>query len=154
VSPILQLLIVLVIILVAAKAAGLLAVQLGQPAVLGELVAGVILGPTAIDLFDLRFVTDAHLEETVLLLGELGVIFLMFLAGLETDLVEVNKVRRVALLAGTLGVAFPIALGTAAVAPFGFSAKEAFFVGIILSATSVSISARHRPLVLHRLRRR
>ena len=141
-SPILQLLLILVVILVAAKASGMLAVQIGQPAVLGELIAGVILGPSAIDLFDLRFVSDAHLEETVLLLGELGVIFLMFLAGLETDLVEVNKVRRVALFAGTLGVAFPIALGAFAGLPFGFSVKEAVFVGIILSATSVSISAR------------
>jgi Kef-type K+ transport system membrane component KefB len=133
---------VLVVILVAAKASGMLAVQLGQPAVLGELIAGVLLGPTAIDLFELRFVSDAQLEETVLLLGELGVIFLMFLAGLETDLAEVSRVRRVALFAGTLGVLFPIALGAAAVAPFGFSVKEAIFVGIILSATSVSISAR------------
>ena len=141
-SPILQLLLILVLILVAAKASGMLAVQLGQPAVLGELVAGVILGPSVIDLFDLRFVSNAHLEETVLLLGELGVIFLMFLAGLETDLAEVNKVRRVALFAGTLGVAVPIALGAFAVLPFGFSAKEAVFVGIILAATSVSISAR------------
>ena len=141
-SPVLQLLIVLVIVLVAAKASGLLAVQLGQPSVLGELLAGVILGPSVIDLFDLRFVTDTHLEETVLMLGELGVIFLMFLAGLETDLAEVNKVRRVALYAGALGVVFPIALGSAAGLPFGFSAKEAVFVGIILSATSVSISAR------------
>ncbi len=89
-SPVLQLLIILVIVLVAAKASGLLAVRLGQPSVLGELLAGVILGPSVIDLFDLRFVTDTHLEETVLMLGELGVIFLMFLAGLETDLAEVN----------------------------------------------------------------
>jgi Kef-type K+ transport system membrane component KefB len=142
VSPILQLLIVLVIVLVAAKASGMLAVRLGQPAVLGELIAGVVLGPTAIDLFGADFLDDPHLEETVLLLGELGVIFLMFLAGLETDLEEVGKVRRVALLAGTLGVALPIGLGAAGALPFGFSAKESVFVGIILAATSVSISAR------------
>lgn len=141
-SPILQLLLLLVIVLVAAKASGLVAVQFGQPAVLGELAAGVILGPSVIDLFALDFVTDVHLEETVLLMAELGVIFLMFLAGLETDLAEVNKVRRVALLAGTLGVVFPIVLGAAGSLPFGFSAKEAIFIGIILSATSVSISAR------------
>lgn len=76
------------------------------------------------------------------MLAELGVIFLMFLAGLETDLEEVSKVRKVAILAGTLGVAFPIALGVAGSLPFGFSVREAVFVGIILSATSVSISAR------------
>ena len=141
-SPILQLLVVLSIILVAAKASGLLAIRLGQPAVLGELSAGVILGPSLLDLFGFDFLSAPHVEETTLLLAELGVIFLMFLAGLETDLEEVRKVRRVAILAGTLGVVFPIVLGTVGSLPFGFSLNEAVFVGIILSATSVSISAR------------
>ena len=141
-SPVLQFLIVLVIILVAAKASGMLAVRLGQPAVLGELLAGVILGPSAIDLFAADFLDAPYLEDSVHLLAALGIIFLMFLAGLETDLAEVNKVRRVAILAGTMGVIFPIVLGPLGSAPFGFSAKESVFVGIILSATSVSISAR------------
>ena len=141
-SPILQLLLVLAIILVAAKASGLLAVRLGQPAVLGELSAGVLLGPTVLNLFGFDFLSSVHLEETTLMLAELGVVFLMFLAGLETDLAEVSKVRKVAILAGTLGVAFPIVLGAASSLPFGFSVREAIFIGIILSATSVSISAR------------
>lgn len=143
-SPILQLLIVLVIILVVAKASGLLAVRIGQPAVLGELAAGVILGPSIIDIFGFDFLNDGHFnpEETVFLMAEIGVIFLMFLAGLETDLEEVSKVRRVAIMAGSFGVLFPIVFGALVVLPFGFSAKEAVFAGIILSATSVSISAR------------
>ena len=143
-SPILQLLIVLVIILVVAKASGLLAVRVGQPAVLGELAAGVILGPSAIDILGYDFLNDGHfdLDETVFLMAEIGVIFLMFLAGLETNLEEVNKVRRVAIIAGSFGVLFPIVFGSLVVLPFGFSAKEAVFAGIILSATSVSISAR------------
>ena len=145
-SPILQLLIVLVIVLLAARLGGRAASTIGQPAVLGELLAGVILGPTVIDIFGEPFgrtlVSDEHLQETVLLMAEIGVIFLMFLAGLETELDEVNKVRRVAILAGTLGVVFPIALGTAGALPFGFSAKDSVFIGIILAATSVSISAR------------
>src|SRR3990172_2979538 len=120
----------------------MLAVRLGQPAVLGELLAGVILGPSAIDLFAADFLDAPYLEDRVHVGGGLGVIFLMFLAGLETDLAEVNKVRRVAILAGTMGVIFPIVLGPLGSAPFGFSAKESVFVGIILSATSVSISAR------------
>jgi len=66
----------------------------------------------------------------------------MFLAGLQTDLSQVNNVRRVAFLAGSIGVLFPVVMGAAASAPFGFSAKESIFIGIILSATSVSISAR------------
>lgn len=140
--PILQLLIALVIILVAAKTAGLLAARFGQPAVLGELAIGVILGPSVINLFDLNFISDPSPEETILLFAELGVIFLMFLAGLETNLEEVNKVKAVAILAGTFGVIFPIVLGTLVSLPFDIELKEAIFIGIILSATSVSISAR------------
>jgi Kef-type K+ transport system membrane component KefB len=142
VSPILQLLLILCIILVAAKMSGLIALRLGQPAVLGELAAGVILGPSVIDIFSLDFVGDPHMEETIHLMAELGVIFLMFLAGLETDLAEVNKVRKVAIFAGTMGVVAPIALGFFGTLPYGYPAKESFFIGIILSATSVSISAR------------
>ena len=59
-SPSLQLLIVLVIILVVAKASGLLAVRIGQPAVLGELAAGVILGPSIIDIFGFDFLNDGQ----------------------------------------------------------------------------------------------
>lgn len=140
--PVLELLAVLAIILVAAKAAGLIATRFGQPAVLGELSAGVILGPSALNLLGLDYFAQDNLKETVFLMAELGVIFLMFLAGLETDLKEVNKVRRVAILAGTLGVVFPLVTGTLVSLPFGFSVREAMFIGIILSATSVSISAR------------
>jgi Kef-type K+ transport system membrane component KefB len=141
-SDVLQLMIVLVIILVAAKGSGLVSSAVGQPAVLGELLAGVILGPSAINLFSASFLDSPYLQESTHLLAQLGVIFLMFLAGLETDLGEVNKVRRVAFLVGSIGVVFPIVMGAGASAPFGFSAKESIFIGIILSATSVSISAR------------
>jgi Kef-type K+ transport system membrane component KefB len=142
VSDVLQLLIVLVIILAAARASGLVAMRLGQPAVVGELIAGVILGPTAIDLFAADFLRSSDVEHTVSMLAQLGIIFLMFLAGLETDLNEVTRVRRVALLAGFFGVSLSIILAASASAPFGFSAKECFFIGICLSATSVSIAVR------------
>jgi Kef-type K+ transport system membrane component KefB len=141
-SDVLQLLFVLVIVLVAAKGSGLASSAIGQPAVLGELLAGVILGPSLINLFGAGFLDTPYLEEMTHLLAELGVIFLMFLAGLETDLGEVNKVRRLAFLVGSIGVLFPVLMGAGASVPFGFSAKECVFIGIILSATSVSISAR------------
>lgn len=128
--------------LLGAKLFGEAAERIGQPAVLGELLAGVILGPSAINLFGAGFLDSPYLEEITRLLAQLGVIFLMFLAGLQTDLGQVNKVRRVALLAGSIGVIFPIVMGAGASAPFGFSAKESIFIGIVLSATSVSISAR------------
>ena len=141
-SDVLQLLFVLVIVLVAAKGSGLISSAVGQPAVLGELLAGLILGPSVINLFHASFLDSPYLEESTKLLAQLGVIFLMFLAGLQTDLGQVNNVRRVAFLAGSIGVVFTIVIGAGASAPFGFSAKESIFIGIILSATSVSISAR------------
>ncbi|MCH7698950.1 MAG: cation:proton antiporter [Chloroflexi bacterium] len=139
---VLELLVVIAIILVAAKGSGIIAVRLGQPAVLGELSAGVILGPSVLNMFGWDYLSAPALEDTTLTLAGLGVVFLMFLAGLETDLDEVNKVRKVAFLAGAMGVVFPLALGTAVTLPFDFTMKEAIFAGIILSATSVSISAR------------
>lgn len=141
-SPVLEFLIVLAIMLAAAQAAGLVSLRLGLPAVLGELAAGVILGPSLIDIFALDFLDSATSEEGIRLIAELGIVFLMFVAGLETDLEEVTKVRRVAIYAGTLGVLAPILFGTAASVPFGLSFKESLFIGIIISATSVSISAR------------
>jgi len=141
-SDVLQLLFVLVIVLVAAKGSGMISSAVGQPAVLGELLAGLVLGPSVINLFHASFLDSPYLEEITHLLAQLGVIFLMFLAGLQTDLGQVNNVRRVAFLAGSIGVVCTIALGAVASAPFGFSAKESVFIGIILSATSVSISAR------------
>jgi len=141
-SDVLQLLVVLMIILVVAKGSGLASSAIGQPAVLGELLAGVVLGPSIVNLFGASFLDSPYIEENTHLLAELGVIFLMFLAGLETDLGEVNRVRRVAFLAGSIGVLVPVVMGAGASVPFGFSTKECIFIGIILSATSVSISAR------------
>ncbi len=152
-TPIMQLLLVLGLLIAAAKLAGVVSSKLGQPAVLGELLAGVLLGPTAINILGLPFATDPHLGETVLHLAELGVVMLMFLAGLEVDPGQLRRVGRVALAAGTLGVIAPTVLGAAAALAFAYGARDAIFIGIILSATSVSISAQTL-LELGRLRGR
>ena len=144
-TPFLQLVFSLMVIITAAKAGGWLAVRLRQPAVLGELLVGVLLGPSLLDLLHWSFLlnpTDPHLlTEAVFELAELGVICLMFLAGLEVEVREMRRAGRVATLAGVSGVIVPLALGSLAVLPFGFRGNAAFFVGIILTATSVSISA-------------
>ena len=152
-TPIMQLLLVLGLLIAAAKLAGVGASKLGQPAVLGELLAGVLLGPTALNLLGLPFVTDTHLGETVLHLAELGVVLLMFLAGLEVDLEQLRRVGRVAVASGTLGVVAPVLLGAAAALLFAHGLGTALFIGVILSATSVSISAQTL-LELGRLRSR
>jgi Kef-type K+ transport system membrane component KefB len=141
VSAILQLLLELAILITAAKAAGYVAARLKQPAVLGQLLAGLALGPSLIDFHGGQLFTSEISHETVNQLAEVGVIFLMFVAGLEVDLGELMGTRRVAVLTGVLGVVAPLAMGAATGAVFGFAPTQSLFIGLILTATSVSISA-------------
>lgn len=133
----------LVVIIVAAKASGYISTRLRQPSVLGELLAGLILGPTVLDMFHAWpvFSHDAHLAESITLLGEMGVLLLMMLAGLELHLPELIKSGKVSALAGTLGVLVPLGLGWGTAVLFGASSSGAIFIGLSLAATSVSISA-------------
>ncbi len=140
-SELLQFLLMLMLVIVAAKTAGLVSTKLGQPAVLGELLAGVVLGPTLLNVFGLPFITSQTLQVEFKHLAEIGVILLMFMAGLETDLKALSRVGKIAVFAGVLGVIFPITLGGLVALPFNYSFDKALFIGIILSATSVSISA-------------
>ncbi len=141
-SAFLQLTLSLAIIILAAKAGGYLATRLRQPAVLGELLVGLVLGPTVIDLVHLSFVSNPELlQEEISDLASLGVVFLMFMAGLEVELDEMLHAGRASLLSGTLGVLAPLLLGTIATLLFGYVDQAAWFTGIILTATSVSISA-------------
>jgi len=140
-SPFLQLSLVLTTIILVAKASGWISVRLGQPAVLGELLAGLILGPTAINLLHLPPFDSPSLEETVLNLAELGAVLMMFIAGMEVDLREMSRSGRVAVLGGVLGVAVPLLMGALVAGPFGYRGASGVFIGIVLTATSVSISA-------------
>src|SRR5689334_20852100 len=139
----LQLLLLLVIIVFTAKAAGALSVRYSQPAVFGEILVGHLLGPTAIDLLRLWPFASAHdsLGNAVKDFSEIGVILLMFVAGLETDLDEMKRVGRVAFWAAAGGVILPMAGGAAAARVFGYGWRESIFIGTVLTATSVSISA-------------
>lgn len=140
-TPIVQLLFELSILIAAAKLAGYLSSRLGQPAVLGEILAGLLLGPSLLNLEALPFLSSPHLPETVSELAEIGVVFLMFLAGLEADLGQMRKAGRIVLLAGLLGVVVPLLLGTLTALPFGYKIVPALAIGMLLTATSVSISA-------------
>ena len=133
----------LVIIIVAAKASGYVSNRLGQPSVLGELLAGIILGPTLLDMLHTwpMFAQDEHLGESISLMAELGVLLLMMLAGLELELSELLRSGKASAIAGTLGVIVPLGLGYGTALAFGLASGEALFMGLALSATSVSISA-------------
>ena len=141
-TPFLQLAFELVVILLAAKAAGYLSSRLGQPSVLGELLAGVLLGPSLVNILGLRFINSASLSGTLSDLSQLGVLLLMFIAGLELHLGELASHRKVSLLASTGGLLLSIGLGWGAGRLFGMSSAAALLLGLALGATSVSISAR------------
>jgi Kef-type K+ transport system membrane component KefB len=140
-DPLLQFLLVLAIVVVAAKGSGYLSTRLGQPAVLGELLVGLVLGPTVLDMLHWPVFGGGHLGEIISHLAHLGVLFLMFMAGLEVDLEAMMRAGRPAMLAGIMGVVAPVALGMATALPFGFDVQRGLFMGLVLAATSVSISA-------------
>ena len=140
-TPFLQFAIALAIIIAGAKLGGYLSLKLGQPSVMGELLVGIILGPSVIDLLHLAPFTDKHLGDAVAHIAELGVLLLMFIAGLDLHLSDLAKSGKVSALAGTLGVFLPLGMGYGLTSMFSFDFQEALFTGLILSATSVSISA-------------
>ena len=136
----------LAVILVAAKLLGELAERIGQPAVLGELIAGVLLGSSVLGVVP----TAGPGAEVVHLLAELGVLLLLFEIGLETDLREMFRVGTASLSVAAVGVALPFLFGFLywAYVPHAASggatdlATAAIFVGATLTATSVGITAR------------
>jgi Kef-type K+ transport system membrane component KefB len=146
----LQLLLLLALIIAAAKLAGALANRIGQPAVFGEILVGLLLGPTLLNMLGWPLFAPpapevepgAGLLAAVRDFAEIGVLLLMFVAGLETDVDELRRVGRVAFWSAFGGVVLPMAGGVATAAAFGLPIFwEGLFIGTILTATSVSISA-------------
>lgn len=139
-TPFLQFALLVAIIIVAAKSAGYLSYRFGQPMVLGELLVGIILGPS---ILDIAYVLQVEKEVISQLkhLGELGVLVLMFIAGLELHLDELTRNKRVATFAGLLGGLLPVVAGMGVGRAFDMSLTSALFLGLTLGATSVSISA-------------
>ena len=129
------------IILLASRAGGAIARRLNQPRVLGQLIVGLILGPTVLDMLHWGILQGVDLQHTIKEFAELGVLLLMFNIGLEVHLSELVKVGKVAVFAGILGVAAPVVLTLIVVLPAGYSWFPALFAGVTLAATSVSISA-------------
>ena len=126
------------VVLIVAKLAGELASHWDQPPVLGQLLGGLLLGVC------LSFVDNAPLRAAGTELGSLanlGVVLLMFLAGLETDWDQLRATGKAAFVAASFGVVVPLIGGFALAVLFGLPTIEALFVGVIMTATSVSITA-------------
>ena len=121
-------------VVLAAAVFGAVASKLGVPAVVGQVLAGILIGPSVLSL--------VRPDEFLLSLAELGAVFLLFMVGLETRFRDLLSVGKEALLVAVLGIAFPLALG------FGFGLWQdqgnvsALFVGTALVATSVGITAK------------
>lgn len=129
----------LAIIIIVAKLFGILARKCKAPQVVGEIIAGLLIGPSILGLVDQ--------SDFILQMAEIGVILLMFSAGLETDLKELMKTGPIAALIACAGVFIPLVLGALyymvfyGFAPWGSNEfYEAVFIGTILTATSVSIT--------------
>jgi Kef-type K+ transport system membrane component KefB len=135
------LLLAISLILLAARLAGAVARKLGQPRVLGELLVGVALGPTLLDLLHWAPFAGGHVDVTIRELAELGVLILMFSIGLEIEPREMMAVGRTAVYAGVLGAAVPLGVIAVLTWVFGFPAHVAFLTGVVLAANSTSISA-------------
>ncbi|HEU4402796.1 MAG TPA: cation:proton antiporter [Candidatus Polarisedimenticolia bacterium] len=148
-SHILQVLLFLSLLTLISKGAGYLSTRWGQPAVFGEILAGLLLGPSLLDVLGWGmfahhaegFVAHPDLSSVVQDLAEIGVVLLMFVAGMETDLEEMRRVGKVAFWAALGGVLLPLGGGAFVARLFGYGWSEGFFVGAVLTATSVSISA-------------
>jgi Kef-type K+ transport system membrane component KefB len=129
-----QLLLQLLAIFVSAKVAGELFERVRLPSVLGEILAGIALGPFAMDWI--------NPSDTIHSVAEIGAIFVLFSAGLETSPQDLIRVGRKALVVAVAGVVVPFILGFAYMKWLGDATSEAIFVGAAMVATSVGITAR------------
>lgn len=128
-----RLLLPLAAILIGAKFAAQISMRFGLPAVFGELVLGLVLGPSVLGLL--------HPNEILQTIADIGVILLMFMAGLETDVAAMKTVGKASLLTAVGGVILPLLAGLGVGIAFGMEWHHALFLGAVLTATSVSISA-------------
>lgn len=124
----------LVVLLIVASVGGYLARKISQPTILGQIIAGVIVGPAVLGI--------VQNTEVVASFAEVGVILLMFIAGLETDVEDLKASGKASLLIAFGGVVMPVLM---AVATLNFIKPDAMmsekiFVGVILTATSVSVT--------------
>ncbi len=142
-NPFFSLLIALAIVLVAARIGGAIARRFDQSRVLGELLVGILLGPTVLDMLHTPFFVNhsEHISVTIKELAELGVLLLMFKVGLDVHIDELLRVGKAAIIAGILGALVPLGMVLVFTETLNISTEVAFFAGVTLAATSVSISA-------------
>jgi len=134
--------------LIAAKVGGVFAAKIKQPAVFGELIAGIMIGPSIAGWIAGQFGWPAPINPTsptgeiVGVFADIGIIFLLFLAGLSIDVEEFKAEGWPATIVAAAGVIVSFIFGFAVAAVYGWSSMQAAFVGAVLTATSVGITVR------------
>ncbi len=122
----------LAVIITLSKFTTALGNRVKQPPVLGMLILGLILGPSGLGLIQADIVLKW--------LAKLGVIILLFMAGLQTDILQMRRVGKSSLITASGGVLIPFLLGVGLSLPFGYSLTKGLIIGAILTATSVSVT--------------
>jgi len=123
----------MLVVFISAKFMAELAERIGQPGIVGEIFAGVLVGPSVLGWL--------APNEFLSALSDLGAMFLLFRVGLEVKSSELMKVGGTATLVACSGVAVPFVMGTGIMLAWGANTKEAIFVGASMVATSVGITA-------------
>ncbi|RYG57793.1 cation:proton antiporter, partial [bacterium] len=140
-----EILFALFIVFVAAQIGAEIAARLQLPGVVGEIVAGVAVGPSMFNWINVNVVAGkpaTHSTEPLLAIAEVGAVLLLFSVGLETRLADLKKVGKVAFSVGTLGLVIPFILGAVWAHLAGFPVAKSLFIAAAFVATSAGITAR------------
>ena len=138
----LQLALLIAILLPAGKILASVTKRFGIPAILSELLVGVIAGPCLLNILHRPLFSGTAAGDAFMLLAQIGGLVLMFIAGLETDIERMREAGPTAFFVALLGVIWPFFLGAGVAHLLGIGWNAAWFLGGALTATSVSISAR------------
>lgn len=138
--------------LIFARVFGYLFDKIKQPAVIGEILSGVFLGGLGIIFFSGQTFNISNFafqlpklnfnSDEFGLLAEIGILFMLFISGLQTSLPKIKKMEKISLFVAIGGIILPIILGYIAGVLFGFSHQDCIIIGLILVATSVGVTAR------------
>lgn len=135
-----EFLLILVVILIFAKGLGELCQIIGQPAVIGELLAGIIIGPSVLAI--IQDVSIFEHNSIFYLLAEIGVLLLLFEVGLETELSELLKVGEKSIIIGFFGILLPFAFAFGFCFFVGGTTMESIMIAAALTATSIGITSK------------
>jgi len=123
----------IIVILASARILGQVFRRMKQPALVGEILAGMILGPTLFGII--------HTDESLNVLGSVAVFFLMLVAGVEMDIREIKKASKSAVIISLIAFTVPFLAGSQVASLFGLSTVQSIFMGLLLSITALPVSA-------------